>query len=213
MKVQSGSSSPTARASCRVSRAATAAAGLGHHAAQEGEGAPVAHSLLALVEGLSGAHDFRAEVVGLDEQVLVAAGEAVGLVGRFTDRETVLPLPIGLDVAAGALHEALGELDALGLGQRGGGPLAEAGAQQGQEGAEGGLDAAVRGGREEDEVAVLLGGDRADQLVALVLALVAVGGDGGAVSFVDDDEVRAVEQEGVLVPVALEESMLATWTG
>lgn len=54
-------------------------------------------------------------------------------------------------------------------------------------------------------MAVFLRGDVADELVALVLALVAVGGDGGAVGFVDDDEVRAVQQELLPVPVALEE--------
>jgi hypothetical protein len=57
----------------------------------------------------------------------------------------------------------------------------------------------VRGGREEDEVAVFFRGNVADELVALVLALVAVGGDGGAVGLVDDDKVRAVEKERVAV--------------
>ena len=58
---------------------------------------------------------------------------------------------------------------------------------------------------QQDEVLVLLPRDLADQLVALMLALVSFRRRGRAMGFIDNHEVGTVEQEEMAVPVALEE--------
>jgi hypothetical protein len=54
---------------------------------------------------LSGPHDFGAKRVGLGEKLSVGVREAVSLIGGVALGETVLPIPIELNVAPGALDE------------------------------------------------------------------------------------------------------------
>ncbi len=121
--------------------------------------------------------------------------------------------PVALDVPAGALDEMPSQLDALRLRERGSLPGAELGREQRQQGAEGSFDAAVRRGRRQDQVPICHRRNGADQLMTLMLALVALGCRRGTVRFVHDDQIRAVEQEQVLVAIALEEVDAATCTG
>ena len=60
-------------------------------------------------------HDFRAEIIGLGEQLLVGRRQAVGLVRRFAFGEAVFSLPVVLDVAPGALDEMPRKFNALRL--------------------------------------------------------------------------------------------------
>lgn len=131
----------------------------------------------------------RLEDEGAEIQLLVADGQGIvaALQGRHgsggAGHHAAQQGESAPDVVAGALDEVARQLDALRLGQGRRGPGAQLGPEEGEQRAEGALDAAVGSGGEEEEVPVLLGGDGADELVALVLALVAVGGDGGAVGF------------------------------
>ena len=176
----------------------------GHDAAQQGERTPVTHSLLSFSKGLPRAHDLGAKVVGLVEEVPVGAREAVIFVQRFTPGETVFSFPVLFDVAPGPLDKMPGQFDALRLGEGRHVPVAELRPQQGKKRAEGALEAAMRRGREQDNVPVLRGGDVAHELVALVLALAVFDGR-RAVGLVHDDQLGTVEKERVLVAVALEE--------
>ena len=69
-----------------------------------------------------------------------------------------------------------------------------------------GLVAGVRGGGGEHEVPGWVGGKRAEQLVALVAgALPAAGAGDTVVRLVDDDQLRAAQQELVAAPFGLDE--------
>ena len=75
------------------------------------------------------------------------------------------------------------------------------------------FDAAVGRGRQQDNVLMLLGGDFSHQLMAMVLAWIALGRRRRAVGFIDDHKVGAVEQEVVSLRSVFRKSMLATWNG
>ena len=139
------------------------------------------------------------------EEVAVGRGEAVGDVeGEPVAGEGSVLVEVAADVAAAALDEVTGEqLAALGAGQVGG---AEVGVEEADEVGEGLVVAGVRGGGGEDEVAALVGGEVAQQLVALVAALLPEPGAGDAVvGLVDDDQLGAAEQELVAAAVGLDE--------
>ncbi len=63
----------------------------------------------------------------------------------------------------------------------------------------------MRGSGQEDQVAIGLLGDLANEGMALLLIGVSLGSIRRPVRFIDDDEIRAIEQEQMFVPVALEE--------
>ena len=127
------------------------------------------------------------------------------LVGGNTLGEAVFGFPVFFDVLARALDEVAGQLDALRLGERGYFVSGELGPEQGEQGAEGFGNAAVRGGREKDQVACGRGREVLQELVALLLIGVGAGGGRGAVRLVHNNEVRAVVQEVGSFAVALHE--------
>lgn len=177
--------------------------GAGHHAAQEGQGGPVADAAPPAGEGVAAADQFPAELVDLPEEGGVGGGEVVGFLHGDALREGGVGAEPAGDVAAAALDDVTGQglvrRFAQGVEVQGG----EVGVEEGQEGAEGLLHAAVGGGGEEEEVTVGVAGQVAQELVALLLGGAVAGGLGGAVGLVHDDELGAVEEEVGPMPLGL----------
>jgi hypothetical protein len=177
----------------------------GHDAAQQRQRPPVAHALPSFVQLLAGVHRLGAEGVGFLEQIAVGRREGVGLVGRFADGEAMRAFPVLLDVPARALDEMLRQHIALRFGQRAGVPCAEVGVEQGEQGAKGPFDAAVRRGRQQHQMPIGLLRQRLHQAVPLLLFLFVRVAGGAAVRLVHDDELRRIEEKAMAVALALDE--------
>lgn len=111
--------------------------------------------------------------------------------------------PVAHDVLASALDEMTRGFDTLLLRERGRIPLPELRTEQAEERSECALYPAVRRRGEQDQVAVFVFRDLADEFVTLVLAPVPFRGHGRPVRLVNNDELRAVQQKEVPVSFAL----------
>jgi hypothetical protein len=137
--------------------------GAGHHAAQEGQGGPVADAAPPAGEGVAAADQFPAELVDLPEEVGVGGGEVVGLLqGDALGEGGIGAEPAG-DVGAAALDDVAGQglvrRFAQGVEVQGG----EVGVEEGQEGAEGVLHAAADQGEVDPADLGLTAGEGAQQ--------------------------------------------------
>ena len=167
-------------------------------AAQQRERRPVPHPALALLGVVLG-HVLVGEGEDVVEERAVAGAEGVRgfLVPALGERGVCLE--IAADVGPAALHEVAGEpaADAVAFGpvellHR---QVGEIVVEQGEERSERFLVAAVRRGGDQDHVAGGVGGDAAQELVALLAAAANPGGEGAAVRFVDDHELGAPQRE------------------
>ena len=112
-----------------------------------------------------------------------------------------------LDVAAAALHDAgerAGGARARSSVSRSSGSSRKLGSRKPTQGAEGLLLARVRRCGDEEQVPVRVGGERRDQLVALVPRAAAGARVGAGVGLVDDHELGAGAEEVVAAPVGLD---------
>ena len=141
------------------------------------------------------------------EELPVPGLEAVGLVAFETPGEGRVRVEVVADVGPATLHHVLREPAAEPPAVVGGGVGGEVGelrVEELDEGAERRLLAAVRGGGDEDEVPLRVGGETGDEVVALVTSL-ALCPPGGGVGLVHDHQLRARPQELVATAVGLDE--------
>jgi len=110
-------------------------------------------------------------------------------------------------VLAAALHKVPGQHRVVLLAEPGQVQPGQLGAQQAQEGQERGLDAAVRGGRQQHQVALRVIGEFAHQGVALLARAAAssLGRLRCAVRLVHEQQIRAILDEGPPVVLALDQ--------
>ena len=168
--------------------------GAGEDGAEDGDRAPVADALALF--GRVGDIDVFAEVAeDIVEKFLVRGRHEIrAFIGDADGEGSFAAVPV-FEVGALALDEVAGEIVAeevaLGI---------ELGRDQAEQGAEGFVDAAVRGGGAEDDVAPGNSGEVAGEVVALLLRAFAARA-GGGVGLVDDDQVGRVVEEGAAVLV------------
>ncbi len=177
--------------------------GAGEQAAQDRDRGPVSHSLLGRTQALASRDRFAAVGQHVFEELQVVGREVVA---RFR----IVALGEGRLVAEPGLHVLAPALDHVRqqhlFFERHPGTDLKVGIQEPEERAKAFLDAAVRGRGDQDDVAVRVLGDRAQQFVALVLDPAgAAGRPGRHVRLVHDDEVRGAAQEWIAVSLRLHE--------
>ena len=167
-------------------------------AAQERQRSPEIEALPPLVPGAR-LHDLGAVVQHVVEKRLPGAAEPVGEFPRFAARKEVALAPLR-DVGPPALDEVLRQAlaESFALRARGLREALEVGIQQTEEPVEGCVVAAVRRGRQQDEVPRGVARQAPQQLVALVPA---AAGRGARVRLVHDHEV-GTRLEEVVAPLA-----------
>lgn len=112
------------------------------------------------------------------------------------------------NVTTSALNEMLGEMPAqrfIFLAAQIVGEIGEVGFEQRKQRTKRAGVAAMRSGRDKHEMPALIGGKRLEQRVAVVLRTAGFGGSGAAVSFIDDDELRARAREVIETPLRFDE--------
>ena len=167
-------------------------------AAQQRQRSPEIEALPHLVPGAC-RHDLGAVIEDVIEERFPGSGELVGEFPRFATREDVALVPLS-DVGAPSLDEVPRKSVAKTFARRARDlrqPL-EVRGEQAEQPVEGGVIAAVRSRREQDEVPRCGAGQTLEQFVPLMPALP---GRGAGVGLVDDHEVGTRLQE-VVSPLA-----------